>query len=116
MHWPLQVFAVYCCHHRACPGHDVEGFLCFAHRIDRGKGNTMKKLTVAGLAATGLLVTSTVASAQALCVLPIMVSAIITSANEHRELTQKEAMWCVLYHDPQAPKAVKKTKKKAKAR
>jgi hypothetical protein len=76
----------------------------------------MKKLTVAGLAVTGLLVTSTVASAQALCVLPIMVSAIITSANEHRELTQKEAMWCGLYHEPQAPKkAVKKvTKKRAK--
>jgi hypothetical protein len=76
----------------------------------------MKKLTVAGLALTGLLVTSTVASAQVLCVLPIMVSAAITSAQEHRELTQKEAMWCGLYHEPQAPKkAVKKSKKQAKA-
>ena len=38
----------------------------------------------------------------------------ITSANENRELTQKEAMWCGLYHEPQAPKKVVK-KKKVKA-
>jgi hypothetical protein len=77
----------------------------------------MKKLTAAGLAVTGLLITSTVASAQALCVLPIMISAAITAANENRELTQKEAMWCGLYHDDEAAKkTVKKTaKKKAKA-
>lgn len=75
----------------------------------------MKKLTAAGLAVTGLLVTSTVASAQVLCVLPIMVSAAITAANEHRELTQKEAMWCGLYHEPQAPKKVMKKRMKKKA-
>jgi hypothetical protein len=75
----------------------------------------MKKLTAAGLAVTGLLITSTVASAQVLCVLPLMVSAAIVSANENRELTQKEAMWCGLYHDDEASKkAVKKTGKKKK--
>jgi hypothetical protein len=77
----------------------------------------MKKLTTAGLAVTGLLITSTVASAQVLCVIPLMVSAAIVSAQENRELTQKEAMWCGLYHDPDAAKkAVKKTGKKKKAK
>jgi hypothetical protein len=77
----------------------------------------MKKLTAAGLAVTGLLVTSTVASAQMICAPLLIVAGAITSAQEHRELTQKEAMWCGLYHEPQAPKkAVKKVaKKKAKA-
>lgn len=79
----------------------------------------MKTITATGLAVTGLLVTSTVASAQVLCVLPLMVSAAIVSAQENRELTQKEAMWCGLYHDPDAakkPAATKKVaKKKAKA-
>lgn len=64
----------------------------------------MKHLTAAGLAVTGLLITATVASAQALCVLPLMASAIIISAQENRELTQKEAMWCGLYHDKDAAK------------
>lgn len=64
----------------------------------------MKKLTAPALAVTGLLVMSTAASAQALCVLPLIVSAAIVSASENRELTQKEAMWCGLYHDDKADK------------
>jgi hypothetical protein len=76
----------------------------------------MKKLTAAGLAVTGLLVTSTVASAQALCVLPLMISAAIVGAQEHRELTQKEATWCGLVRDEDAQKkaAAAKTVKKTK--
>ncbi|HVV80903.1 MAG TPA: hypothetical protein VHD59_15015 [Pseudolabrys sp.] len=79
----------------------------------------MKKLTTAGLAVTGLLITSTVASAQALCVLPIMISAAIVAAKENRELTQKEAMWCGLVRDDegvkkmQAEKAAKAARKNA---
>jgi hypothetical protein len=76
----------------------------------------MKKLTAAGLAVTGLLVTSTVASAQALCVLPLMISAAIVGAQENRELTQKEATWCGLVRDEDAQKkaAAAKTVKKTK--
>jgi hypothetical protein len=91
---------------------------CFADRLNRAEGTPMKTITAAGLAVTGLLITSTVASAQVLCVLPLMVSAAIVSANENRELTQKEAMWCGLYHDPDAAKKAttkKVAKKKAKA-
>jgi hypothetical protein len=72
----------------------------------------MKKLTAAGLAVTGLLITSTAASAQVLCVLPLMVSAAIVSSQENRELTQKEAMWCGLYHDQEAAKKAAAAKKK----
>jgi hypothetical protein len=75
----------------------------------------MKKLTVAGLAVTGLLVTSTVASAQVLCVVPIMISAAIVASQENRELSQKEAMWCGLVRDEDASKAAAK-KNKAAAR
>lgn len=74
----------------------------------------MKKLTAAGLAVTGLLVTSTVASAQALCVLPLFLSAAIVSAQENRELTQKEAMWCGLVRDENAPKKTVTTTKTVK--
>jgi hypothetical protein len=48
------------------------------------------------------------------CAPLLIVAGAITSANENRELTQKEAMWCGLYHEPQAPKKVVK-KKKVKA-
>jgi hypothetical protein len=80
--------------------------------------NAMKKLTTAGLAVTGLLVTSTVASAQALCVLPLFISAAIISAKENRELTQKEAMWCGLIRDPEGVKkmAEEKAAKEAAAK
>ena len=73
----------------------------------------MKKLTVAGLAVTGLLATSTVASAQVLCVLPLMVSAAIVASQENRELTQKEAMWCGLVRDEEGAKKMQADKKKA---
>jgi hypothetical protein len=78
----------------------------------------MKKLTTAGLGIAGLLVTSTVASAQVLCVLPLMVSAAIVSAKENRELTQKEAMWCGLVRDPEGVKkmAEEKAAKEAAAK
>jgi hypothetical protein len=76
----------------------------------------MKKLTAAGLAVTGLLITSTAASAQVLCVLPLMVSAAIISSQENRELTQKEAMWCGLYHDQEAAKKAAAAKKKPAAK
>jgi hypothetical protein len=76
----------------------------------------MKKLTAAGLAVTGLLVTSTVASAQALCVLPIMISAAIVASQENRELTQKEAMWCGLVRDEEGAKKMQAAKKKPAAK
>jgi hypothetical protein len=75
----------------------------------------MKKLTAAGLAVTGLLVTSTVASAQALCVLPIMISAAIVASQENRELTQKEAMWCGLVRDEEGAKKAAAAKKGSRA-
>jgi len=71
----------------------------------------MKKTTTAALAVLGLIATSTAASAQALCVLPLFLSAAIVSAQENRELTQKEAFFCGLVRDEDAQKkaAVKKT-------
>jgi hypothetical protein len=74
----------------------------------------MKKLTTAGLVAVALLGTSTIASAQVVCAIPLIVAGIITSQTENRELTQKEAMWCGLYHEPQPVKKVKKVKKSKK--
>ena len=71
----------------------------------------MKKLGIAGLAVAGLLVTTTVASAQ-LCAIGLIIAAGITSANENRELTAKEAMFCGLVHETPA----KETKKKKVAR
>jgi hypothetical protein len=67
----------------------------------------MKKLGIAGLAVAGLMVTSTVASAQ-LCAIGLIIAAGITSATENRELTAKEAMFCGLTHETPA----KETKKK----
>jgi hypothetical protein len=72
----------------------------------------MKKLTVAGLAVTGLLITSSVASAQ-VCAIPLVIVGAITSVSEHRELTQKEAMFCGLYHETVPPKKAAKNKKKS---
>lgn len=78
----------------------------------------MRKITAAGLAVAGLLITSTVASAQVLCVLPLFISAAIVSAKENRELTQKEAMWCGLVRDPEGVKkmAEEKAAKEAAAK
>jgi hypothetical protein len=72
----------------------------------------MKKLTVAGLAVTGLLITSSVASAQ-VCAIPLVIVGAITSVSEHRELTQKEAMFCGLYHETVPPKKAANNKKKS---
>jgi hypothetical protein len=82
---------------------------------------TMKKVRLAALAFTMLAPTTTVASAQVLCVLPLMISAAIVSAQENRELTQKEATWCGLIRDEDAAKKAAATrtakagKKKKKA-
>ena len=76
----------------------------------------MKKLGIAGLAITGLLVTSSVASAQVLCVLPLMFSAAVVSAQENRELTQREANWCGLVRDTEAGQKKAATPKKKKTR
>jgi hypothetical protein len=70
----------------------------------------MRKITTAGLAVTGLLIASTAASAQVLCVLPLFISAAIVSAKENRELTQKEAMWCGLVRDPEGVKKMAEEK------
>jgi hypothetical protein len=75
----------------------------------------MKKFTAAGLAVTGLLIASTAASAQALCVLPIMISAAIVASQENRELTQKEAMWCGLVRDEEGAKKMQAAKAKKKS-
>jgi hypothetical protein len=75
----------------------------------------MKNLGAAGLAIAGLLITSSVASAQVLCVLPLMFSAAQVYATEHRELTNREATWCGLVRDTQTV-TVKKVKKKKVAR
>ncbi len=62
---------------------------------------------------TGLLITTTVASAQ-LCAVGLIAAAIYTSATEKRELTQKEAMTCGLIHETQAEKAKKKPVRRVK--
>jgi hypothetical protein len=74
----------------------------------------MKKVPAAVLVAVGLLATSTAASAQAFCVLPLMVSAAIVGAQEHRELTNKEAFFCGLIRDEDAGKKAAVTKKAGK--
>lgn len=72
----------------------------------------MRKLTAAGLAVTGLLVTSTVASAQMICAPLLIVTGAIVSATENRELSQKEAMTCGLIRDEDASKAAAAKNKK----
>lgn len=67
----------------------------------------MRTLRAAGLAIAGLLIATTMASAQ-ICVVGIMAAAIYTSATENRELTSKEAMTCGLIHETPPPKAKKK--------
>lgn len=79
----------------------------------------MKKIATATLALLALAVTTTVASAQ-LCTVPLIVSALIVSSQENRELTQKEAMTCGLIRDEDASKKAAagksaKTSKKKKA-
>ncbi len=72
----------------------------------------MKRFTTTALALAGLVATSSAASAQVLCVVPLMISAAIVSAQENRELTQREAMWCGLVRDQVPAKKVRATKKK----
>jgi hypothetical protein len=72
----------------------------------------MKKLITAGLAMAGLLISTSLASAQ-LCVFGIMIAAAIVGSNEKRELTTTEAATCGLVHEKVEPKkAVKTTTKK----
>jgi hypothetical protein len=78
----------------------------------------MRTIARAGLVAAALLATTAAASAQALCVIPLMISAAIVGAQEHRELTNKEAFFCGLIRDEdgakkaEAKKASKASKKK----
>jgi hypothetical protein len=67
----------------------------------------MKKPLAVVLALASLLATPAAASAQTLCAIPLIIVGAITSATEHRELTQKEAMWCGFYHEKQPAKEVK---------
>ena len=71
----------------------------------------MKKIGIAGLVAAGLLLAPTVASAQ-LCAVGLVAKALITSATQKRELTEKEAMWCGLYTEDVKPAAKKKVRAK----
>ena len=73
----------------------------------------MTKFRTAALAVAALILTANAASAQVFCVIPLMVSAAIVSAQENRELTQREATWCGLVRDQvPAKKVTVKTKKK----
>ena len=75
----------------------------------------MKQIRAAVLAAAALVLTANAASAQVLCVIPLMISAAVVGAQENRELTQREATWCGLVRDqvPAKKVAVKKKKKVA---
>jgi hypothetical protein len=76
----------------------------------------MKKLGIPTLAVLGLLITSNVASAQVVCAIPLMIVSAMTWQSEHRELTNREAMWCGLVHEQQPAAKVKKVKNKKVAR
>ena len=77
----------------------------------------MTKFRTAGLALAALILTANAASAQVLCVIPLMISAAVVGAQENRELTQREATWCGLVRDqvPAKKVVVKKKKKKVAA-
>ena len=73
----------------------------------------MTKFRTAALAFAALILTANAASAQVFCVIPLMISAAVVSAQENRELTQREATWCGLVRDQvPAKKVTVKTKKK----
>ena len=73
----------------------------------------MTKFRTAALAFAALILTANAASAQVFCVIPLMISAAVVSAQENRELTQREATWCRLVRDQvPAKKVTVKTKKK----
>ena len=73
----------------------------------------MTKFRTAALAVAGLIVTANAASAQVFCVIPLMISAAMVSAQENRELTQREATWCGLVRDQVPAKKVTVKKKVA---
>jgi hypothetical protein len=73
----------------------------------------MKRVGFTVVAIAGLLLTSSVASAQ-LCVVGIFAKAIYVGSQQHRELTTKEAMSCGLLSDDPAKPDKKTKKKKAK--
>ena len=73
----------------------------------------MTKLRTAVLAVAGLILTANAASAQVFCVIPLMISAAVVSAQENRELTQREALWCGLVRDQVPAKKVVVKKKVA---
>jgi hypothetical protein len=75
----------------------------------------MTKFRSAALALAGLILTANAASAQVFCVIPLMVSVAIVSAQENRELTQREATWCGLVRDQVPAKKVAMKKKKVAA-
>ena len=75
----------------------------------------MTKFRTAALAVAALILTANAASAQVFCVIPLMVSAAIVSAQENRELTQREATWCGLVRDQVPAKKVAVKKKKVAA-
>ncbi len=75
----------------------------------------MTKFRTAALAVAALILTASAASAQVFCVIPLMVSAAVVSAQENRELTQREATWCGLVRDQVPAKKVAVKKKKVAA-
>lgn len=72
----------------------------------------MKTIRSAVLAVGALILTANAASAQVFCVIPLMISAAVVSAQENRELTQREATWCGLVRDQVPAKKATVTKKR----
>jgi hypothetical protein len=73
------------------------------------------KSVMAALAVASVLMKPAAASAQVLCVIPLMISAAVVNATEHRQLTQKEAWTCGLARETPPEKTTKvQPRKKAK--
>lgn len=70
----------------------------------------MKKLSAAALVVASLMITTSVASAQAICAPLLLFSAAYIGATQNRELTNREAFWCGLVQETQPQKVVKKKK------
>ena len=73
----------------------------------------MKRMLAAALVAAGVLAAPAAASAQ-VCAIGVIVAGFYTGFAEHRELTEKEAMFCGVYHEKQPAKTVKTVKAKPK--
>jgi len=81
---------------------------------DRQRGRqAMKTTSAAAIAAAILLVSSSIASAQ-VCALGLIAAAAYVSAQEHRELTSKEAMTCGISYLVDKPEPKAKPKKVAR--